>query len=462
MDTQTLAPSTQKVRRDALGGKRGDGHQRNVRIRRADARRIRIETTERRLTGVAGLAAFGAFARKLGVEQELRRRFERLKTSPLVIYPMPAQMRLLIDATLAGEDRVFGLEALAADPLFVHLAGGVVPSIDTVYRDLCRFDDRAIEQLEQMVAAHGLALVRRKRAGIVHLDIDSTVEPLFGAQQGARPGPNPHYHGRPSYHPLLARVAEVDAVVGAVLRPGDTGFGADVVPFIERCIDRTRAAVGPNVVIYTRIDGAADCAAILDAIDGRGAFFVTKAKITADLCGVVAQVTSWKTVDIDADGRPRVQVAEIPFARGGWRGDYRVIAVRSRDRWSGKQVFLWNDLDYTVQVFITNAKHERPEDIARRYDLRAGIEPLIAELKNGFGMGKVPSQVFEANHAAMLLKVLAYNLLRRFLTTLCPALVSWRAAWARRVLVNVPGLLLQSGRSWTLRVPKASMLARLE
>ncbi len=32
-------------------------------------------------------------------------------------------------------------ESLAADPLFVRLAGGVVPSLDTVYRDLCRFDD---------------------------------------------------------------------------------------------------------------------------------------------------------------------------------------------------------------------------------------------------------------------------------------------------------------------------------
>ena len=37
----------------------------------------------------------------------------------------------------------------------------------------------------------------------VHLDIDTTVEPLFGHQEGALPRPNPHYHGRPSYHPIL-------------------------------------------------------------------------------------------------------------------------------------------------------------------------------------------------------------------------------------------------------------------
>ena len=43
--------------------------------------------------------------------------------------------------------------------------------------------------------------------------------------EGALPGYNPRYHGRPSYHPILARWAEVDAVVGARLRPGDTSLG---------------------------------------------------------------------------------------------------------------------------------------------------------------------------------------------------------------------------------------------
>jgi hypothetical protein len=462
MEPRALAPSTRKVRRDGLGGKRGDGHLRTQRIRRADARRIRITPSEHHLTGVAGLAAFGAFSRQIGVERELRRRFERLKTAPQVVYPMAAQMRLLIDAAVVGEDRVFGLEALAADPLFVQLAGGVVPSIDTVYRDLCRFDDLAIEHLEELVAEHGLALLQGRKLQLVHLDIDTTVEPLFGSQEGALPGPNPRYHGRPSYHPILARVAEVDAVVGALLRPGDTAFGADAVPFIERCIDRVRAALGPEVVIYVRIDGAADCTAILDAVTARKAFIVTKARMTADLCGTVSQLSAWKTVDVDADGKPRVQVAEVPFARTGWPGRaYRVVAVRTRDRLSGKQIFLWKDLDFTVQIFITNEWHEPLEDVARRYDLRAGIEPLIGELKHAWAMGKVPSQCFAANHAAMLLKLLAFNLLRRFLAASCVPFPEWRAAWVRRAIINVPGRLSKSGRSRILRVPATSALARM-
>jgi len=122
------------VRRDALGGKRGDGHRKRWEpVVRPDARRIHTGRSDASLTGCGGLAQFGAFLREEGVDAELARRFARLKSGPRVIYPIQAQMRLLIDAAVIGEDRVFGLERWAADPLFVRLAGGVVPSLDTVY-----------------------------------------------------------------------------------------------------------------------------------------------------------------------------------------------------------------------------------------------------------------------------------------------------------------------------------------
>ncbi len=238
----TTTTSIHKVRRAALGGKRGDGHLHlGQKVRRPDPGRIRVAGSDQSLTGCGGLAAFGTFLREQGVDRDLSRRFTRLKSGPLVVYPMPAQMRLLIDAAAIGENRVFGLESWAADALFVRLAGGVVPSLDTVYRDLARFDETAITDLERLMAAHGLADLRCRRNARLHLDVDSTVEPLFGTQQGALPGPNPRYHGRPSYHPLLAAVAETGTVMGAELRPGDTGFGDDEADFVGRCIDRLRA-----------------------------------------------------------------------------------------------------------------------------------------------------------------------------------------------------------------------------
>lgn len=453
--------TTNKTRRDITGGRRADGPKRKRRVQRPDPRKMEVRADTMKLTGVAGLVPLGAFARDLGIDRRLQV-FNRLKGKQSQVYSMATQLRMLIDAFLVGEDRVFGLESLAADPLFVRLCGGVVPSLDTTYRDLCRFDDDALQDLCELAIEQGLAPLRGIRPSIVHVDIDTTVEPLFGNQEGAIPGPNPRYHGRPSYHPFLARIAETDTVVGALLRPGNTGVGGEDVPWIVQTIDRVRQTIAPTTALYVRIDSAGDCAEILNAIDDRKALFVVKVKKSRDLLGAIHAVTDWKTTDWDADGRPREQVAEIPFKRAGW-GDreYRLIAVRTRERPRGEEVFLWPDLDMSIQTFLTNESAEAPEDVARRYNQRGGIEPLIGELKHAWGIGKVPSQVFEANHAMLLLKVLAYNLMRRYAIGLFPDLSRWRAPWLRRALVLVPGRLVHSSRLWSLRIPAQSLLMRL-
>ena len=104
----THATSIHKVRREVRGGKRGDGHRRNQRIRRADPTRIHAGRGDPTLTGAAGLASFGVFCREKGVDGELRRRFRRLKSGPAVVYPMEAQLRMLLDSNVAGEARVLG------------------------------------------------------------------------------------------------------------------------------------------------------------------------------------------------------------------------------------------------------------------------------------------------------------------------------------------------------------------
>jgi hypothetical protein len=394
--------------------------------------------------------------REIGVDAALRDQFARLKSGPMVVYPMQAQLRLLMDAAAIGEARVFGLEALAADPLFVHLAGGVVPSLDTVYRDLRRFDAQAITDLEAMVAEHGLVPVRIKRRALIHLDVDTTVEPLFGEHEGALPGPNPRYHGRPSYHPILARCAETDTVVGAKLRPGDTAFGDADAPIVGAWIDRLREAAGASTIIRVRIDSAGDCSKLMQTVEQKKAVYLVKAKTTADLCSAIYRVPRgcWRTVDTDADGKPTRQVAEVDFTRAAWNDHgltVRVIAVRSKDR-QGKQLYLWEEADWTVQAFLTNDMDDDADELAHGYDGRAGIEPLIGDLKSAWGIGKVPSADFNANHAALLTKLLTHNVLRRYVAAQAPALVTWRAPWIRRALLVVPGRFGRSGRSPCLRL----------
>ncbi|MGO8999373.1 MAG: IS1380 family transposase [Polyangiaceae bacterium] len=429
-------------------------------VRRADVRRLHIGEPDARLTTVGGLVSFNAFVREQGLHRELARRFGHLKTGRGVVYPMGAQMQLLLDMSVAGGQRVFDLEMLAADPLFVHLAGGSVPSIDVLYDDLRRFDPPALEDLEDVLAEHGAAPLRAQRSREVLVDLDTTVTPLFGSQEGALPGPNPRYHGRPSYHPILARIAQTGTIIGARLRPGDRGLGELDVEDVEQWIDRTRAAAGPAALITMRIDAGGDCAPLLRAIDNKGAWFLVKMKQTANLVGAVWATRRWTTVDRDALGKPTRQVAEINFEREGWPpGKWRVFAMRTNERLSGSQAGLWDDLDYSVHVYVTNDTVHDADELARRYDDRAGIEPVFAELKGGFGIGKVSTDCFDANEAAFLLKVLAFNLLRRWVQTRHRAFASWRTTWVRRICVQVPGRLLRSGGRWELRLAPRPMLS---
>jgi IS4 transposase len=157
-------------------------------------------------------------------------------------------------------------------------------------------------------------------------------------------------------------------------------------------------------------------------------------------------------------GRPTRQSAEVMFQREEWNKAElapRVVAIRSRERDNGKQLYLWNDLEYTAQCWLTNNLTATGEEVADVYNDRAGIEPLIAELKNNWCIGKAPSGHFDANHAAFLVKLLAYNLFRRYIDAHYPHIAWWRTAWLRRTIILRPGRLVRSGRQTVVHTTPA-------
>jgi len=67
---------------------------------------------------------------------------------------MPEQLRLLIDANAVGEQRVFGLESLAADPLLVRFAS-LLPTIAA--KGKLRYLAQQATSLPKPKAAEGFA-----------------------------------------------------------------------------------------------------------------------------------------------------------------------------------------------------------------------------------------------------------------------------------------------------------------
>jgi hypothetical protein len=223
-----------------------------------------------------------------------------------------------------------------------------------------------------------------------------------------------------------------------------------------------RGAIGAKPLLYVRIDAAGDCTRVMSAVHKKGALFITKASMSADLCGAVWATTGWKTVDRDADGKPSRQVAQVQFRRKEWGAatelPVRVIAVRTRNRESGKHLYLWDHMDMTVQVYLTNDVHRDADELAWNYEGRAGIEPLIAEFKNGWGIGAMSTDSFWANAATLQLKLLAHNLLRRYVNEQVPRLRGLRTDWIRRLAMRIPGRIIHSGRKVTVHVPSRPII----
>ena len=82
------------------------------------------------------------------------------------------------------------------------------------------------------------------------------------------------------------------------------------------------------------------------------------------------------------------------------------------------------------------------------------IEQVHADLKNS-ALAHLPSGVFTANAAWLVLAVIAFNLTRAAATSAGPDLAKATTATIRRKLINVPARVATSARRITLHLPCA-------
>ena len=136
-------------------------------------------------TSLGGLNTVGKFIKSLGIDRALRRRFRSAKAE-WAKWPLDQTVRMMIDACLAGIDRLYHFEDLEQDPLLCA-SFGVERLCDTttLYRDLRRFEDgQNLAQLKGLVDEQVVEALRGQRGAV--LEFDSTVETLWGEQEGDR------------------------------------------------------------------------------------------------------------------------------------------------------------------------------------------------------------------------------------------------------------------------------------
>ena len=238
----------------------------------------------------------------------------------------------------------------------------------------------------------------------IHIDIDTTVETLYGNQQGGRKGHNTSHRGKKGYRPILCFIEETREFLTGKLRRGDTVGGKECAAFIKTIKSRLPGCVKEVVV---RADGEFLSGESVSALIEEGFDFIIGNK----KCNPKFDSGKWYKVGKEEG----IKYNSCRYKPTGWETSCRFVVMRILKEIhndTGKHVQLplfENDL-YVYRIFCTSLKGKAHKVIAK-YDKRADVENLIGEAKRE-GLDAIPSAKFKNNYAWFQLVMLAYNIWR--------------------------------------------------
>jgi hypothetical protein len=362
------------------------------------------------------------------------------------LYPMEHQLTVLTIGRLLGVIRPHHFSVLERDPLLVQKLGVEKLSDNTIlYKDLVRFQtEEQVRELEDVLWEYVYRCLKGLR--YVILDLDSTVETVFGEQEGVEVGYNPHKPGRGSYHPLLAFDGKSRVCLGGRLRWGNAHTAAGFKEFYRDIKRRLPPGVTIRIV---RGDHGFCGETPLSFFEEEGVLYFIKMKVTPRLVRAAEQEGFRKLYETD-DGLV-IEATSIYYQATSWKKERRVVVIRKRLRddliqREGEQQLLWEELGYEYEAVVTAADWAEG-DVYDSYNHRANCENMIKEGKRGLGIDQISTASFYANYADFLIKLIAYNLFCAFKQEAFPKRHrSLTLAVVRRKFFWITGVLVHHGK----------------
>lgn len=240
----------------------------------------------------------------------------------------------------------------------------------------------------------------------IHVDIDTTVETVYGDLQGARKGHNTKHRGKKGFRPVMAFISETHEFLAGKFRKGATITAKETAQLIAS-LPQYLPGIVKKVVI--RADGE---------------FFSHKAVKAAVACGfsfIIAN-RAGKPVFDDAGWyktKPKDAISynDCTYQPKDWDSPYRFVAMRipieeakTASESEKQQVPLFKDDRYKYRIFVTDRK-QKAHTVIEEYDGRADAENLVGEVKRE-GLAAIPSAKFKNNYAFFCIVMLAYNIWR--------------------------------------------------
>lgn len=400
---------------------------------------VRVAFDDERVVSDAGVVLVATLVGRLGVEA-LAKRFVLLRRDRPGAANAGRKVMALIYAMLLGADSIDDCQVLRAGRTR-RLLGGWVPAPSTLGTFLRAFTFGHVRQLDRLLAE---TLTRAWRAGAgpgkerLVVDVDSFVGEVHGYK---KQGVGFSYTKQRGYHPILASRADTGEVLHIRLRKGQANTARGVVRFVDELIARVDRC-GASGEKLLRADSGFWNKTLMGRLEQAGWTYSISILVQRSVKERIAEIPDarWQTLD-DYPEDGEAQIAEANF--GGQR-----LIVR-RTRLVGPQAELWPDWRYFP--FLTN-RTDALVAVEAEHREHAVVELTIRDLKDQ-ALAHFPSGVFCANSAWTVIACIAHNLLRWASVIGLPDDRVRAARTLRRRLLQIPGSLTRTARTWTLHLP---------
>lgn len=243
------------------------------------------------------------------------------------------------------------------------------------------------------------------------LDFDSTILSRFGEQEGVKKGYNPKKKGRSSHHPLMAFVADVNLIANFWLRSGDTSSSNNFKAFLDDTITKIKG----KTIGLIRMDSGFFADDILKTMEEKAINYIVAVKFYRPIQKTISLQQNWIQIDTG------IEIAETMYQAESWQSPRRIIIVRQRmaDKPTaiGKTLSIFEGTEFyrrhRYTAYVTDMKLSALE-VWRLYRGRADSENRIKELKADFGLESFNLNEFYPTEAALIMVMIAYNLMAIF------------------------------------------------
>ncbi|TDW28395.1 IS1380 family transposase [Cryobacterium psychrophilum] len=380
----------------------------------------------------------------------------------------------LVAGMVAGADSIDDMAVLrhgGMRKLFAHL---YAPS--TLGSFLRAFTFGHVRQLDAIasrflirLAALSPLILLEPDGDYVFLDVDDTIIEVHGHQkQGASFG----YSGVRGLNAILATVKTVTGapiILAQRLRRGAASSPHGATRLIRDALATLRRLPGMGTArVLFRADSAFYTFAAIHAVLAGGAAVSVTARLDSAVRKAIAAIpaTGWTPIKYthaiyDEGTRTWIsdaEVAEITYTAFTSRkkADHipgRLVVRRIPEL--NKQKLAGQSTLFTLHrfhaFFTTSTLDTVTADTTHR--AHAAIELVNSDLKSS-ALAHLPSGVFAANAAWLVLAVIAFNLTRAATVTAGTGLARATTATIRRKLINIPARIASSARQITLHLPE--------